>query len=264
MNPSGTNITANASRAVPPDNVYMIGHIGNNDELDHSQSYTKAQKKIIDQNNSTLYQRTEHDATFDLPESGYNPIQNNHPLGINMVANHSNAGFDYRDFPKELANRREIEGYDPYIAYLHEQGLIGKHKSRYNTQYINVDSSSRTTQPQTTTSTLVQLTADPLSINGTEVRIALSDTSAYTPNDKITLSGIQEKSLTLRSFVTDDFGNTINYFKMTNGLKYMTVTADNNMNINSSLTRDLIETYSNITISFDGFVGDTKTQWYFN
>src|SRR5579872_6716705 len=81
--------------------TFMLNHIGNTSNLDNSIAYTKEQKKIIDYNNSKLYQRIQHNENFDSPQPGYNAIQNLHPLGINMVANHSDRGFDYRDFPKD-------------------------------------------------------------------------------------------------------------------------------------------------------------------
>ena len=111
MNSSATIITANSARAVPPDSIYMLSHIGNRNDTDDDIKYAQEQKKIIEHNNNKLYKRTQHNQDFDVPEPGFNPVQNTHPLGINVVANHSDKGYDYRDFPQELADRREKAGY---------------------------------------------------------------------------------------------------------------------------------------------------------
>lgn len=271
--PSSQNIIYNAARASPEKNVFMLGHIGgipndsngvaaNDQQLDHSEEYTREQKDIIDNNKKTLYQRKQHDETFDLPQTGYNAIQNHHPLGINMIASHSDRGFDYRDFPEELEKDRI--SFDPYTEYLHKNGLIGKNKSRYKTQYIDVNSAYRTKKPVSKTSLSVKLDNNPLVFSGNELRIYLSDTSSFSPNDKITLSGIVPLQVIVRSIVTDDYGVLTNYFLLQEGIQYMTVSASTNMDINAAFTPDIKDIYNDIKVKFTGFKGDKKTVWYFD
>lgn len=271
---SSQNITSNTAHATPEANQYMLGHIGgvgtlknvsqltDDADLDHDVDYTKEQKSLIDASRKTIYQKKQHDEIFDIPESGFNAIQNLHPLGINMVANHGDRGFDYRDYPAELEKNRS--DYNPYIGWLHKKGLIGKNKSRYNTQYININSAYRNKKPLTKTSLSLKLDTSPLSFNGTDMRIAVADTSKFSLNDKVTISGIAEKELVVRTIVTDDFGNTTNYFALSPGKQYMTVSADNNMTINAGFTADIKNTYVDMMVSFSGFSGDKKTQWYFD
>ena len=86
---------------------YMTKHIGSNKNLDTDIQYVNEQKKIIDDNNSKIYQLNHHNINFDEKEQSYNAIQHQHPLGINMVMNHGDKGFDYRDFPNEIIKETE-------------------------------------------------------------------------------------------------------------------------------------------------------------
>ena len=110
----------------------------------------------------------------------------------------------------------------------------------------------------------MMLDTDPLAFSDIDMRIYVSDTSQFSINDKITLSGITEKEIVVRNIVADDFGNVTNYFNILTGTQYMTVNADNNMSIDASLPDDIEDTYVDMTIGFNGFTGDTKTQWLFD
>lgn len=246
----------------PEENIYMMDHIGSNTEIDKNIVYTKEQKKIIDKRNKELYQRSQHDETFDIPIQGYNAIQNRHPLGINMVSSHADRGFDYRDYPKELAKDRE--NFDPYIDYLHKNGLIGKNKVKYVTSYLNIDSSARRLESSSSLVKNVALSNNPLVFNGSELRILMSDTSGFSINDKITINGIEKRNTILRTQVTDDFANKVYYFLFEEDKYYMTVKSDTNMSINSGLTEEIKNNYADIKVLLSGFVGDKKTEWYFD
>jgi len=265
-----TNMTSNASligdlnfkRVDYISPTIMNKHIGGNSDTDNSSVYVKEQKKLIDKSYDTIYKYSQHDEKFDLPKQGYNAVQNAHPLGINMVSDHSNRGYDYRDYPLELAKKRE--SFDPYIEYMHKYGLIGKNKSQYITHYLQVDSANRNVSPISKTTRTIKLNDNPFKMNGTELKIFMDNTDGINVNDKITISGLEEKTLTLRSFVTDDYGNQINYFELNEGKMYMKVTADNNIDINSNLTNDIKDEYNDIAVNFEDFIGDTKTEWYFD
>ena len=268
------NIICNTSRAIPETNTYMMEHIGGTGSLDNIDgisedidldtdiSYTKDQKTLIDASKKTIYQKTQHNEIFDIPESGFNIVQNHHPYGVNMISNHSDRGFDYRDYPLELERNRS--DYEPYIGWLHNKGLIGKNKSRYNTHYIDINSSYRNKKPITKTNLTIKLDNNPFSFNSIDMRIAVADTSQFSINDKITITGIEEKEQVVRSHVTDDLGVTTNYFLLDPGKQYMTISADNNMTINAGLSSDIKDIYVDMITSFTGFTGDTKTQWYFD
>lgn len=252
----------NTSSISPETHTYVMNHIGTNDtNLDTDIEYAKEQKSLIDINKKRIYQRVQHNTDLDLPESGFNTVQNQHPLSLNMLNNHADKGYDYRDYPSELEKHNN---YDPYISWLHKRNLIGKNKSRYNTHYVNIDSKYRNILPIARTSSDIKLISEPFSFNGSSMHINMSDTSMFNINDKITISGIENKQTIIRTLVTDDYGNDTNYFKFIPDKQYMTVIADNNMTINAALTTDIIEQYNDLVVNFDGFIGDTTTQWYFD
>ena len=96
------------------------------------------------------------------------------------------------------------------------------------------------------------------------LRIYMNDTSKFSLNDKITISGITEKDQTLRTYVIDDNGSIVKYFSVTNGLQYMSVNADTNMTINTNITATTQDASVDAKVEFRGFIGDKITQWYFD
>lgn len=282
MASNSSHIISHAASVSPDESRYIINRIGginysnsvlantttdsNKDaEIDNDQQYVKDQKYLIEQSNDTLYKRDQHNLACDLPKEGYDHISKITPLGMSMLSNHADRGYDYRDFPSELA--KDKAGYDPYLGYLHEYGLIGKNKSRYNVDYINIDSANRTKYTTATTKYTVKLDRDPLLFTGTTLRLYVPDVSVakhISLHDKITINGVAEKEITIRSIVTNDFGTDIHYFLMENKKQYMTVTADNNVHIDTGLITDIRDIYTDMMVDFRGFVGDKKIEWYFD
>ena len=255
-------------------NKYMFNHIGgikknsqllDNIELDTNIDYTKEQKLLIDANKKTIYQKKPYDNTFDTnntEELGLNVIQDRNPMGVNMLSNHADAGLDSGNFQSNIT--KNGSEYDPYIDWLHKKGLMGQKKSRYNTHYINVDSEYRNKTTLSKPRFRIKINDNALSFNGAYMRIALADTNNFKLNDKITIEGVSEKKIVVRSTVKDDYGYTNDYFALVAGKQYMTVTANNNMLIDARFTDDVKKTYDNMMVSFSGFIGDKKTQWVFN
>lgn len=257
-----SNIVANASRAVPSDRVYMSTRIGDVDkitDLNQNLAYEKEQKDIIDQSNGTVYQLNQHNEASDIPPFALGILG---PAQYMSLSNHSDKGFDYRDFPKELSKHRS--DFDPWYQYLYNNGLIGKNKSRYVTQYINIDSANRVKKPVIQTSTKRRLITNPFIFNGHSLRIMVSETQNLTPNEKITITGITEREKILRTFVIDNYGNKVHYFIFEQDKYYMTVNTDPGMIVRSDFTQDILNQYSDIMASFSGFAGDTRTEWYFD
>jgi hypothetical protein len=140
-NTNTNNIISNASEDVPRNINFMLNHVGFHDKVDKDIDYVRQQKEIIDESNENLYQRNQHNINLIT-----NLQSSVNPFAMNMISNHGNKGFDYRDFPKEI--EKDNEKYDPYIGYLHKNGLIGKNNSRYTTHYINIDSRYRNKKPK--------------------------------------------------------------------------------------------------------------------
>ena len=245
-------------RYTPEKNTYMYEHIGGTNEDDNKKrdidiNYTKEQKTIIDNSNKNNYERIANNNNINQSTYSNNSNNTEQPLGI------SDRGYDYDEFAKQ--NEEKKKEYDPYIGWLHKNGLIGKTKSVYNTQYIDIDSSYRNKKPITKIGAPIYLEDSPMSFYGNDLKIMVSDTSQFNLNDKITISGFTEKKIVIRSVVDDDYGNKTNYFLLEEGKQYMTVTADINMNIGYNYQYDI---YKDMNISFSGFNGDIKTELYFN
>ena len=177
-------------RYTPEKNTYMYEHIGGTNEDDNKKrdidiNYTKEQKTIIDNSNKNNYERIANNNNINQSTYSNNSNNTEQPLGI------SDRGYDYDEFAKQ--NEEKKKEYDPYIGWLHKNGLIGKTKSVYNTQYIDIDSSYRNKKPITKIGAPIYLEDSPMSFYGNDLKIMVSDTSQFNLNDKITISGFTEK-----------------------------------------------------------------------
>lgn len=251
----------------PSKSIYMNNYIGGLSE-NNDDKYIERQTDIINTNNQNLYNRQyvhpndKKSVTLNDNVNVFNPINLRHPLGIDMINNYSDRGYDYREFPDEIT--KEKQRHDAYIQYMHQKGFIGKNKNIFKSHYINIDSSQRVKNTIVKTSESVILDKDPLLFNGQLLRIYMSDTSLFSLNDKITISGINNNQLIVRSSTVDDLGNEIKYFSMNEGEQYMEISANNNMDINSSFTTEIKESYTRMKIGLNGFIGDKMTKWYFD
>ncbi len=264
----GRSIVSNLKMTKQPKPNYMLNHIGNNYAADKSKEYADEQKQIIDSNTDKMYYRQQHDVAYDVnyedASKNYNVIQNKHPLGISMVTNHGDKGYDYRDYPKEVM--RDVDEYDPYIGYLHHHGLIGKNKSRYVTHYLNIDSADRNKEQSETVTTYVELGVDPLLYSDIYTRIYVPDITIFSQTDKITIGGLPDKITTLRTYTSDELGNQVDSFIFTDGLPYLEVDTYNNTDINPPIFVDALTKYdySDVRVGFSGFIGDKQTKYVIN
>ncbi len=289
----------------------------------HIHSHKGSQNDVLDINNSnnSLYLSDQDDVKFDVPNTRNDY---NQPL----LNNKSEYGYNYTNFPTDLTTDfvNQQNAIDPLVTRLQNQGIVIKKKSKYYTHYINIDSTYRNKKPKYSLSNKQRLTNNPLSFVGQDLKILVTDTEKYNINDKIIIQGLQEKQLTLRSHLTDDFGKTIYYFLMNPGKNYMKINANTYINNVSNFYNNLYSPYpsqnseimdpnsqnseimdpnsqhysnydhrnidqdfslqnqnstlyqnslyeedrfiqgsmnSDIYISFDGWTGDTMTEWYF-
>ena len=253
-------------RAGVPDNIPMLEHIGDpsSDEsrsVDSDVGYTELQRDIIDESEQKLYDRVQHDISHDDPRR-LAPTNSAHMLG-----GHGDRGYDYRNFPKNIA--QDHENFDPHTQYLHSRGLIGLNKSRYITNYVNIDSRDRNLLPCTKDSSPIELVTDPLSFNSDILRICLDDVprtvvDKLTPGTKITIKGLEEYSFTLRTAVPNNFGDLVESFVFMEGEQYMRVEASNNIDVQTGDIVDVKEDYADNKVRFDGFKGDVMKQYTFN
>lgn len=108
--------------------------------------------------------------------------------------------------------------------------------SKYSVQYVNIDSMHK--KNNTNIKKIIKLVSNPLAFNNTEFKIFV-DTQFFEINDKISLSGLVEQSVQLRS--------TPGCFLFEN----------NNLTINASIILSPI-------VTINGFIGDTKTDIIYN
>jgi hypothetical protein len=242
----------------------MLEHVGSDDELDLDLSYTRLQNDIIQESEGTLYNRTDHNVQSDEDAYGNDPIKNSHSLHATSVSSHADRGFDYRDFPDNV--KQDHEGFDPYIQYLHENGLIGKNKIRYITNYLNIDSRNRNVLPCTRNSNPITLKNDPFLFNSNRLMIEVtglgqSIIDRFIPGSKFIIRNLQEKMITLRSSVLDNFGNSVESFVFTEGSQIMCTNTNPNLITAGQIEKDL---YTDIKVRYEGFQGDIRTKATFN
>ena len=144
---------------------------------------------------------------------------------------------------------------------IHNKRFSGESKSNYITHYINIDSSYREKLPSIKISHTYRLGDHPIVINGSKLCIAIDDGHDLKINDQITINDIQNKSLIVRSFIIDMYGNKIEYFKLEENKQYMTITADINIWTGNNFTTTDIQ---KINVILEGMMGDKKTDWYFD
>ena len=266
-NTSTANNIHDKDRLGAPDNIPMLEHIGDSSSVDRDVGYTELQRDIIDRSQEKLYNRRQHDVRFDLPEKSYDPIKVSHPLGVTSVNSHGDKGFDYRDFPKNVA--QDHEGFDPYIQYLHSNGLIGLNKSRYVTNHVNIDSRDRNKFPCTKNDSPIRLGLNPLSFNADILRIDITNVEQsvcdrLTPGTKIVIRGLEEFQYTLRTAVPNNFGNLVESFIFQEGQQYMRVDSNNNIDVQTGNINDVKEDYADIKVRFEGFTGDLRKVSFFD
>jgi hypothetical protein len=266
-NETSSNNVHDKERAGVPDNIPMLEHIGDSSSVDRDVGYTELQRDIIQRSEDKLYNRRQHDVRFDLPEGSYDPIKVAHPLGVTAVNSHGDRGYDYRDYPENVA--QDHEKFDPYIQYLHTNGLIGLNKKRYIINHVNIDSRDRNKMPCTKNDTPIRLDPNPLTFNSNILRLDITNVdqsvcNRLTPGTKIVIRGLEEYQYTLRTAVPDNFGNLVESFIFEEGKQYMRVDANNNIDVQTGNINDVKEDYADIKVRFEGFTGDLRKVNFYN
>ena len=148
-------------------------------------------EKLIRQNKNNVYNKKKHNTETDTLGDLYNP-----------TVNHVDRGFDYRDFETDIEKQQDSNSYDLHTGSMKEKGLINKHKIKYVSNYVNIDSSTRIRQDVYNITKYPQVSkisfkpgANP---NRTDVTLYVNNTYDVGVGDKIILDGLVGKSITFR------------------------------------------------------------------
>lgn len=251
------------TNVISESNNYIIDHNGSHNSV-HNYSNTQSTQSTQSQsednesdrdqtfsNESIISSRTKRERKYDR-----GPNINPH---INPIINPPRP--DGMTFPFLSPNLPLVDG-NPY--FLHDNRVIGFNRPRYTVNHININSADRNKHTVSKIRCSVRLDIDPMSFNGSFLKINIPDTDQFRINDKIIINGVAERELTIRSVVSDDFGNDVNYFMTEEEKQYMTINADNNMQIDTRFTSGLKDSLTDLAVDFKGFIGDKKTEWYFD
>jgi len=258
------------------DNIHVGGNKG---KIDNSNNYVTQNRNIIS-NNTNVEQKVPQ--SYEMPYKLMDVNFDNTGAYYTDDSRDQQAGFNY----KNTANiaKAEESRYDPITGHLFKKGLIDRdNKTKFNISYINIDSSTRSTQPYSQTDNIIKLDINPLSFNYDRInlkyimKIKYSEASDFSIGDKITMNGVKGKTITLRT-KSDKFNSQLP-FQFTNGFQYLKIYYDslNAINIDDGGLDDVdynvfngIYTgvkwtdadQSKLYINISGFQGTSKNNQY--
>jgi hypothetical protein len=242
----------------------MNTHIGgkNKDQDIELSDYLDGQKQILENQNKNIYRKKKNqpiNLDQDQEKNIYSGAQGQYPNSLSSIGTRSYKGFDYREYEEE-----ENEEYDPYIGYAHKKGLIGKNNSRKITNYIHIDSRQRNRDTQSFINETINLDPNPFSFQGNFLKVNVNDTSKLFPNDKISIGGLTEKKISLRTVTRDLSGNLVRSFEFIEGQPFFRINTNNNTNVNQFFSTDNLYQYDDIEVDISGFIGDRRSSWVMN
>ena len=160
--------------------------------------------------------------------------------------------------------------YNPYLDWLEHNGTKKSHdKTRYETYYINIDSSSRVSTPIISTGNPVLLETDPCTFSSTtshnDINYLLNiniPNHNFKINDRITITGITTPETILRTVYTDSSNLTQYNVIFTPGSNWVKILCPPNMSFGNyfllNLPNQIIVNKYNMTNTFvtiSGFQG---------
>lgn len=212
----------------------IIPIVSGDREIDNDMQYVRQQEKVIEDKYAEMYRGSMHNEQRTI-----NPIYNPHSLIESSFK--GAAPIDYEDKDSKSGD------YDPVTEYLNTKGLITDPKVRYNVNYINIDSSNRKSTPTVKTTSLKELTLNPLSIEGNLLWISVPEHD-FVINDRITLSNIMYKYRELKTVIKteDDYLYAIEF---TEGSQYAKIKTSPNISI--TLLGSIATTYDTTDMLVD-------------
>jgi len=148
--------------------------------------------------------------------------------------------------------------YNIYTDHLEQQGLSKAHnKTRYTTNFMNIDSSARTKQSSLTTQDSVILENKPLFYDQNNVNLLWfkSPNHEYSQGDRITVTGITTPSISLRTEYLDN-GVITRGVEFTELSKYVKINTSPNMSFDTQIPNDY--DLSDVLVTLSGFQNDSQ------
>jgi hypothetical protein len=172
-------------------------HVGSNTELDDNHEYVKNQSDLLQSqqqqsigNIPSNIARVQHSDIIQSARYGISAQETLH--GSNIYAD-------------------KYHPYNPYYDWLYTKGLLKENfKTRINTTYINVDSSSRTISPKMITINDTKLGNNPLSYDNESIEVGIMTSTQHLlrisypnhtlrKNDRITLTGLEKTTIQIKT-----------------------------------------------------------------
>jgi len=231
---------------------YFHRHVGGKINPINKNKYIESQSKLIERANSKLpfqpnqsqinnFNKKSNNISRSL-HGEYNNNYNNYNNNNNNISNKSIQNL------KDLYFKPNDNRFDPYIGFLHDKGLIdidNTNKRRYKTEYLDINSKFRKTEPITIKENIYLLNQNPIKFTqGSNLISITHNNNEYIDGDLISLSGIKPSQYIIRTFD----GNNQPSFIIPAGCNFMKVFFKHNLPSDYNNENALVE--------FSGILGD--------
>lgn len=97
--------------------------------------------------------------------------------------------------------------YDPYLAYIATSKYSNEKQVKYDTAYVNIDSSKRILSTQITTAQDARLDSNPLTFTKNSTKLFIQHPkNTFVKGDRITITGLSPISVTLKTIIPNGVG----------------------------------------------------------
>jgi hypothetical protein len=192
MSYSGAELQSNHNNFIDP-NI-----LEESSQKHYDKEYIDNQSNIIQNNNSKLPK------SYKIPQS---KVSITHP-SVSVETRNNNSQQNYNNSQNIINNNNER--YQPYADFLNKKGLSDRDNTvHFDVNYLNIDSSQRNNSAVIDLEETINLTNNPLTINKNSNLLIVNHIGhTFEINDKITLSGISNKLINIRTISTSSLAFT--------------------------------------------------------
>lgn len=220
--------------------------------------YIDTQSRIINDQNQKSITNENLNVNSNISPNNYLPYGSQNMYGVSTYE------------PQIHKRPEKTDEYNPLLYFLSTKHIDPniKNKIKRDIFYLNIDSSARTTIPSFTTKFIKNLLSDPLRFTtivknnqNVGVLVITHQNHNLQINDRITLTGLEQNSVTISSFVIDTNSQIVYGIEFTNGDEFVKFNVNPNMSSSSNVLNSTIANYdqSDITVTISGFIGDPTT-----